>query len=137
MIKLKNFFFFLMIRRPPRSTRYPYPTLFRSKLAFVNQGKKKKKESVVLVDNNTVKSKFLYFSGFWRKGCLEKGNKENGYKLLFFFSGNQYDIKNFMVLLLFFFSTGNVCISSFILARNGMYWKPAELVWFVGFFIFI
>src|SRR5438309_9889584 len=26
-----NFFFFLMIRRPPRSTLFPYTTLFRSK----------------------------------------------------------------------------------------------------------
>src|SRR3712207_7559113 len=25
-----DFFFFLMIRRPPRSTLFPYPTLFRS-----------------------------------------------------------------------------------------------------------
>src|SRR2546430_7619687 len=28
------FFFFLMIRRPPRSTLFPYTTLFRSCLAF-------------------------------------------------------------------------------------------------------
>src|SRR3989337_2640005 len=28
---LKRFFFFLMIRRPPRSTLFPYPTLFRSR----------------------------------------------------------------------------------------------------------
>src|SRR5256885_8847345 len=27
---LSNFFFFLMIRRPPRSTLFPYTTLFRS-----------------------------------------------------------------------------------------------------------
>src|SRR2546430_13728220 len=27
------FFFFLMIRRPPRSTLFPYTTLFRSELA--------------------------------------------------------------------------------------------------------
>src|SRR3712207_8583964 len=27
---LAFFFFFLMIRRPPRSTLFPYPTLFRS-----------------------------------------------------------------------------------------------------------
>src|SRR6266513_4558020 len=27
---VKNFFFFLMIRRPPRSTLFPYTTLFRS-----------------------------------------------------------------------------------------------------------
>src|SRR2546426_2222357 len=29
-----NFFFFLMIRRPPRSTLFPYTTLFRSVSAF-------------------------------------------------------------------------------------------------------
>src|SRR3712207_8221931 len=28
------FFFFLMIRRPPRSTLFPYTTLFRSELAL-------------------------------------------------------------------------------------------------------
>src|SRR2546425_12246835 len=28
--KLLSFFFFLMIRRPPRSTLFPYTTLFRS-----------------------------------------------------------------------------------------------------------
>src|SRR5256885_16067814 len=28
------FFFFLMIRRPPRSTLFPYTTLFRSKIEF-------------------------------------------------------------------------------------------------------
>src|SRR2546430_9713433 len=28
------FFFFLMIRRPPRSTLFPYTTLFRSLMAF-------------------------------------------------------------------------------------------------------
>src|ERR1041385_9401625 len=27
---LRLYFFFLMIRRPPRSTLFPYPTLFRS-----------------------------------------------------------------------------------------------------------
>src|SRR5688572_32338561 len=30
-----SFFFFLMIRRPPRSTLFPYTTLFRSSLARV------------------------------------------------------------------------------------------------------
>src|SRR5256885_11504858 len=28
------YFFFLMIRRPPRSTLFPYTTLFRSRFAF-------------------------------------------------------------------------------------------------------
>src|SRR5262245_63934867 len=31
---LCSFFFFLMIRRPPRSTLFPYTTLFRSQGAF-------------------------------------------------------------------------------------------------------
>src|SRR5216683_3668926 len=29
--KVASFFFFLMIRRPPRSTLFPYTTLFRSR----------------------------------------------------------------------------------------------------------
>src|SRR4028118_2441102 len=31
-------FFFLMIRRPPRSTLFPYTTLFRSQIGFANRG---------------------------------------------------------------------------------------------------
>src|SRR5438477_9111411 len=33
-ISFDIFFFFLMIRRPPRSTLFPYTTLFRSAAAF-------------------------------------------------------------------------------------------------------
>src|SRR4030066_1002991 len=32
-----SFFFFLMIRRPPRSTLFPYTTLFRSVLALTKK----------------------------------------------------------------------------------------------------
>src|SRR5262245_64213762 len=32
------FFFFLMIRRPPRSTLFPYTTLFRSSVEMANRG---------------------------------------------------------------------------------------------------
>src|SRR2546428_14139700 len=32
MVRMVSFFFFLMIRRPPRSTLFPYTTLFRSPL---------------------------------------------------------------------------------------------------------
>src|SRR5688572_33081698 len=31
-------FFFLMIRRPPRSTLFPYTTLFRSRIEIENRG---------------------------------------------------------------------------------------------------
>src|SRR3989442_15396966 len=34
----QSFFFFLMIRRPPRSTLFPYTTLFRSQ-AYVDSGR--------------------------------------------------------------------------------------------------
>src|SRR5258708_25264590 len=33
-------FFFLMIRRPPRSTLFPYTTLFRSRLASIDSRKR-------------------------------------------------------------------------------------------------
>src|SRR5215203_6594702 len=32
MLSWRSYFFFLMIRRPPRSTLFPYTTLFRSHL---------------------------------------------------------------------------------------------------------
>src|SRR5256884_3935022 len=34
----KNIFFFLMIRRPPRSTLFPYTTLFRSTYTQIEEG---------------------------------------------------------------------------------------------------
>src|SRR3712207_7574986 len=34
---MSQFFFFLMIRRPPRSTLFPYTTLFRSEQAVVGR----------------------------------------------------------------------------------------------------
>src|SRR5258708_38460122 len=33
-----HFFFFLMIRRPPRSTLFPYTTLFRSEAGLLVEG---------------------------------------------------------------------------------------------------
>src|SRR5256885_11862210 len=36
--QLKFFFFFLMIRRPPRSTLFPYTTLFRSRITTTTPG---------------------------------------------------------------------------------------------------
>src|SRR2546430_8366131 len=36
-VNVNIFFFFLMIRRPPRSTLFPYTTLFRSAGGFMNQ----------------------------------------------------------------------------------------------------
>src|SRR3712207_7622756 len=33
-MSILSYFFFLMIRRPPRSTLFPYTTLFRSRLSY-------------------------------------------------------------------------------------------------------
>src|SRR5260221_2374489 len=49
-----SFFFFLMIRRPPRSTLFPYTTLFRSGLAWLNR--EPAEESVVGAPTDTKKS---------------------------------------------------------------------------------
>src|SRR3712207_9482090 len=38
MTSVLSYVFFLMIRRPPRSTLFPYTTLFRSVLTFVLAG---------------------------------------------------------------------------------------------------
>src|SRR5256885_17177882 len=38
MITIYLFFFFLMIRRPPRSTLFPYTTLFRSVVQLTDGG---------------------------------------------------------------------------------------------------
>src|SRR3712207_8578415 len=46
MVLAKYFIFFLMIRRPPRSTLFPYTTLFRSRM--VAEGKTSKEIAVML-----------------------------------------------------------------------------------------
>src|SRR2546422_11181623 len=43
------FFFFLMIRRPPRSTLFPYTTLFRSRLRL-HRGAQAQDDSVVAMN---------------------------------------------------------------------------------------
>src|SRR3712207_8181095 len=56
------FFFFLMIRRPPRSTLFPYTTLFRSgriaflggPLFFLSELRKRFTETLNLSDENII-----------------------------------------------------------------------------------
>src|SRR3712207_9583113 len=54
-----SLFFFLMIRRPPRSTLFPYTTLFRSAMSKLFGGGQKAASGgiqgdVLATDNNTV-----------------------------------------------------------------------------------
>src|SRR5437899_921451 len=51
-------FFFLMIRRPPRSTLFPYTTLFRSQL-----------EACVKLLEGSSGMIFLHYSSLFRKSC--------------------------------------------------------------------
>src|SRR2546430_11541575 len=43
------FFFFLMIRRPPRSTLFPYTTLFRSQLVRIELRRRAGERTAVMV----------------------------------------------------------------------------------------
>src|SRR3989442_15225433 len=43
-----SFFFFLMIRRPPRSTLFPYTTLFRSVHTAVVAGRERKERDLLV-----------------------------------------------------------------------------------------
>src|SRR5258708_21300996 len=53
------FFFFLMIRRPPRSTLFPYTTLFRSQEAFQAISDAKRVVRDALQDVNVVEGQRL------------------------------------------------------------------------------
>src|SRR2546425_6232904 len=49
-----QFFFFLMIRRPPRSTLFPYTTLFRSLAQELFDGAAQRRSAVVVAHHGQV-----------------------------------------------------------------------------------
>src|SRR5689334_25417721 len=58
------FFFFLMIRRPPRSTLFPYTTLFRSQLTILSKTDALDEEKWLNMLGTFVKDWFRYESHF-------------------------------------------------------------------------
>src|SRR3712207_8769637 len=46
------FLFFLMIRRPPRSTLFPYTTLFRSRWGYRVKGIPQDRAEIIVAQNN-------------------------------------------------------------------------------------
>src|SRR5258708_38970357 len=46
-LSFNDFFFFLMIRRPPRSTLFPYTTLFRSIMENTNLSKQQQVSEIM------------------------------------------------------------------------------------------
>src|SRR2546430_10071644 len=64
------FFFFLMIRRPPRSTLFPYTTLFRSKLQVEG-------ERVALANRDSHREPNREVVGQGRRGAVAKREKRS------------------------------------------------------------
>src|SRR3712207_7910693 len=77
---MSDFFFFLMIRRPPRSTLFPYTTLFRSSLTIVEvAGRARQAFNVDRVTGRfyeKFKSEHGQFLGFI-EGITEQGDRED------------------------------------------------------------
>src|SRR5437899_3869130 len=81
MLIILSFFFFLMIRRPPRSTLFPYTTLFRSGRGLAQLRDRVLGVAVVhhLVDNRDRKSTRLNSSHLgisYAVFCLKKKKKK-------------------------------------------------------------
>src|SRR2546430_15291751 len=66
-IPSRDFFFFLMIRRPPRSTLFPYTTLFRSL------------EGTLQAGTSAVSDKLLDLVGLGGKSAADKGKDTRDY----------------------------------------------------------
>src|SRR2546429_9656941 len=71
------FFFFLMIRRPPRSTLFPYTTLFRSELTYAVTGGDPKTALRILGYGFNVIVRQSVFGGVRGKGGLPDNHIES------------------------------------------------------------
>src|SRR5438094_4464103 len=79
------FFFFLMIRRPPRSTLFPYTTLFRSARSGpvrlprdangVHQRRRRRRESAGLADRKSTRLNSSHRTISYAVFCLKKKKK--------------------------------------------------------------
>src|SRR2546421_7629297 len=69
--RIFRFFFFLMIRRPPRSTLFPYTTLFRSPLG-------RQHEAFALAEQGTIGSWALIRVSWGRSISRAPVNRRNG-----------------------------------------------------------
>src|SRR5947199_6325179 len=84
-------FFFLMIRRPPRSTLFPYTTLFRSGLAtgvsYVDRLTRKEiqvRAKIVVLDRKSTRLNSSHLGISYAVFCLKKKNSlhyENNLRL--------------------------------------------------------
>src|SRR5574340_1417981 len=73
-------FFFLMIRRPPRSTLFPYTTLFRSRTGQDKHGACRQFDFALLVagDRKSTRLNSSHQKISYAVFCLKKKKKQNG-----------------------------------------------------------
>src|SRR3712207_7843043 len=57
------FFFFLMIRRPPRSTLFPYTTLFRSEVGRLEEEHSRSKEAFGQLEERVKRARTEHAAG--------------------------------------------------------------------------
>src|SRR5258708_21857363 len=78
------YLFFLMIRRPPRSTLFPYTTLFRSVPSFVSGAMAKAGkgllEGTLQAGTSAVSDKLLDLVGLGGKSAADKGTYQKRQK---------------------------------------------------------
>src|SRR3712207_8592775 len=74
-------FFFLMIRRPPRSTLFPYTTLFRSTLSLVKQGRRDEAarviERMIAAGGNSPQLHIVLGQAYYEQGETPKADRKS------------------------------------------------------------
>src|ERR1035441_10810234 len=76
-VSLFVFFFFLMIRRPPRSTLFPYTTLFRSECAAVCRRCQRKPVRRWRIDRKSTRLNSSHLGISYAVFCLKKKKNKN------------------------------------------------------------
>src|SRR2546429_9342567 len=93
------FFFFLMIRRPPRSTLFPYTTLFRSHFTTMRWGLIPSWAKDMSIGNRTLNARSetvtttpAFRDSILTKRCLIPADGFYEWRLLFMISSRHYSV---------------------------------------------
>src|SRR5580704_19069666 len=86
-----SFFFFLMIRRPPRSTLFPYTTLFRSRqdAPSPDRGRETKGSGCRCLDRKSTRLNSSHPSISYAVFCLKKKQKTRNPFVRLSYRGNE------------------------------------------------
>src|SRR5437868_12331233 len=97
-----------MIRRPPRSTLFPYTTLFRSQFGFLNQMQGElltanPATKIRILDRKSTRLNSSHVSISYAVFCLKKKKKNNNKILLIILVNNNYQHNYKQLLILYFY----------------------------------